>query len=110
MRRSRSSWLIALAMGLALAGCRPVALETEPGATYAVEVHNPNSYAVEVAFEDGAAARSLGTVTAGGRENFIVVNPADRTVTIVATSPGRPTIRRAVTLQPGGTARVTLTP
>ncbi|HUH14090.1 MAG TPA: hypothetical protein VMK65_13325 [Longimicrobiales bacterium] len=104
MRRPVS--LLALAL-LSLACARPVAVESEPGTAYAIQVANATGAPLQVSFEAGAEPRYLGPVAAGASERFIVVSPGGPSVTLVAEGPGF-TLREPVTLRAGETVGVTL--
>lgn len=110
MSRTRLTPLVALLCLAALTGCaRSVALDTDPGETYAVSVTNPLSHAMIVSFDDGSENRLLGTVGARQTERFVIAGSASQTVSIIAHDEGRThTVRRTVVLQPGGTVEVRL--
>lgn len=110
MFRMRLIPLIALVCVVALTGCaRSVALNTDPGETYAVSVENPMPHSMIVSFDDGSGTRLLGTVEARQTERFVVAGSASQTVSIIAHDEGEThTVRRTVVLQPGGTVAVRL--
>lgn len=110
MARSRVVPLVALVWIAALAGCaRSVALDTDPGQTYAVNVTNPMPHAMIVSFDDGSGARLLGTVGAGRTERFVIAGSANQTVSIVAHDEAEThTVRKTIVLQPGSTVEVRL--
>lgn len=105
MRRSHS--FVFAAVVLTAACARPVAVQSDPAATYAVQVGNATTAALRVSFDAGAGERELGSVAAGGSERFVIVNPGAPSVTLVGVGPGF-TVRQAVTLRAGETVRVTL--
>lgn len=110
--RRRSVLVLLGAVLIAAAACaRGVAVESEPGARYTLEVHNPMPHSMIVAYDDGTGERLLGTVRSGARERFVIADPAARTVTIVATDEDRThTVRHRVTLRAGEPASVSLNP
>lgn len=110
MARTRLLPLAALLVVATLSGCaRSVALNTDPGETYAVNVTNPLSHAMIVSFDDGSGSRLLGTVGAGRTERFVIAGSASQTVSIVAHDEREThTVRRTVVLQPGATVDVRL--
>jgi hypothetical protein len=109
MRRLRFLTLAALVSVSGLACARGVALDTDPGQTYAVNVVNQMGHAMIVSFDDGSGARLLGTVGANSSERFVVAGSSAATVSIVARDEGDThTVRRTVTLIPGGTVEVRL--
>ena len=110
MVRTRWIPLLALLVFTAAAGCaRSVALDTDPGETYAVSVVNPMPHPMIVSFDDGSGSRLLGTVGAGRTERFVVAGSANQTISIVAHDEGQThTVRRTVVLQPGSTVEVRL--
>ena len=110
MHRMRMTPLVALVALSALTGCaRSVALDTEPGQTYAVSVVNPMPHAMIVSFDDGSGTRLLGTVGAGRTERFVIAGSANQTVSIVAHDEAQThTVRRTVVLAAGGTVEVRL--
>lgn len=110
MHRMRMTPLLTVLVLASAAGCaRSVALDTEPGQTYAVSVVNTMSHPMIVSFDDGSGVRLLGTVSAGATERFVIAGSASQTVSIVAHDEGEThTVRRTVVLQPGGTVEVRL--
>ena len=110
MSRTRLIPLIAVMGAAALAGCaRSVALNTDPGETYAVSVDNPMPHAMIVSFDDGSGSRLLGTVGARQTERFVIAGSASQTVSIVAHDEAEThTVRKTVVLQAGGTVEVQL--
>lgn len=110
MVRTRLIPVVALVCIAALTGCaRSVALNTDPGEQYAVNVTNPMPHAMIVSFDDGAGMRLLGTVGAGRTERFIIAGSAAQTVSIVAHDEAEThTVRKTVVLQAGGTVDVRL--
>jgi hypothetical protein len=88
-----------------------VAVQSEPGPAYAIEVDNPMSHPMIVSYDDGTGAHLLGTVSAGTRGRFVITRPASQNLTILATDEARThTVRRAVTVQQGVVTEVSLTP
>jgi hypothetical protein len=110
MRRHCVFPLAVLALAAGLSACaRGVALNTDPGQSYAVNVRNPMPHAMIVSFDDGSGERLLGTVAANRTERFIVAGTARPTITIVAKDEGDThTVRRTVTLMAGETVEVSL--
>lgn len=110
MPRIRATALAALLCAIALTGCaRSVALDTDPGQTYAVSVVNPAPHAMIVSFDDGATVRLLGTVGANRTERFVIAGAASPTISIVAHDEAEThTVRKTVVLRPGSTVEVRL--
>jgi hypothetical protein len=81
-----------------------------PGAqSQAINVINELAEPMIVAFDDGTGERLLGTVAARSTDRFIIAGTTAMTVSIVATDQARTrTIRRTVTLVPGGSVDVRL--
>jgi hypothetical protein len=81
-----------------------------PGAeSQAINVINELPEAMIVSFDDGTGERLLGTVAARSTDRFIIAGTASMTVSIVATDQARTrTVRRTVTLVPGGSVDVRL--
>lgn len=92
---------------LGIACARPVAVGTDPGAAYAVEIVNRTGVSLDVSFEGAGGTHALGSVAAGAAERFVVVSPGSLDVTIVGTGAGV-TARQRVSLQAGETVRVVL--
>lgn len=92
------------------AGCaRGVDFDPAAGQTNAVNVINDLSHAMVVWFDDGSGERLLGTVAARSRDRFVLAGTTATTVSIVARDEGRThTVRRTVTLVPGGSVDVRL--
>lgn len=109
MRRLRLPTLAAI---LVLAGlaCAPGATVTpEMEQDYAVNVVNELPQAMIVSLDDGATTRTLGTVGANRQERFVIGGAQRRTVTFIAVDEAETqTVRRTVTLVPGGTVEVRL--
>ncbi len=101
---------LVLLLGIAASACtRGVTLNPEPETTYAVNVTNDLGEAMIVSFDDGSGTRLLGTVAAGNTERFVVAGSANQTVSITARNESDSrTVRRTVTLVPGGTVDVRL--
>lgn len=110
MRRLRLTLLATLALVAGLAACtRGVDFDPDPGQTYAVNVVNTFPQAMIVSYDDGTGPRLLGTVAANRTERFVVAGTAAGTVSIIARDEGDTrTIRRTVSLVPGGTVEVRL--
>jgi hypothetical protein len=100
-----------MAMTLFATACaRGVAVQSEPGPAYALQVNNPMPHPMIVWYDDGTGSHLLGTVSAGTQGRFVITRPARQDITVTATDEARThTISRAVTLQPGVTAEVSLT-
>jgi hypothetical protein len=112
MFRTQRAPLLLLALLATLGACaRGVAVQSEPGPAYAIEVDNPMSHPMIVSYDDGTGAHLLGTVSAGTRGRFVITRPASQNLTILATDEARThTVRRAVTVQQGVVTEVSLTP
>lgn len=107
MRPIRSVLLAALVLLTATACTRGVSMNPDAGQTYAVSVQNQMPHAMIVSFDDGSGVRLLGTVDASRSERFVIAGTAQQTITIIATDQGDThTVRRTVTLVPGGTVDV----
>lgn len=93
-----------------LSACaRGVAVQSEPGPAYALQVNNPMPHPMIVWYDDGTGSHLLGTVSAGSQGRFVVTRPARQELTITATNEARThTVTRTVTLQMGAVAEVTL--
>ena len=91
-------------------GCaRGVTMNPELEETYAVSVDNRLGEPMIVSFDDGDGTRLLGTVGADREERFVIAGAAGLTITLVAVNEAETrTVRRTVTLQPGGTVDVVL--
>lgn len=100
------------AVFLALAGtaCAPaMEVDTAPQPVQAINVINELPDAMIVWFDDGTGERLLGTVAAGSQDRFVLAGTDATTVSVVARDEAQTrTIRRTVTLRPGGVADVRL--
>jgi hypothetical protein len=107
-----SQILLAATVALLTTACaRGVAVQSEPGPAYALQVANPMPYPMIVSYDDGTGAHLLGTVSAGTEGRFVITRPARQELTIIATDESRAqTVTRVVTLQPGVTTEVSLSP
>jgi hypothetical protein len=77
--------------------------------SYAVNVINELAEPMIVSVDDGAATRVLGTVGADRQERFVLAGAERETVTFIAVDEAETrTIRRTVTLVPGGTVEIRL--
>jgi hypothetical protein len=92
------------------AGCaRGVDFDPDVQRTNAINVINELAHPMVVWFDDGTGERLLGTVAAGSRDRFILAGTMASTVSVVARDEGRThTVRRTVTLVPGGSVDVRL--
>ena len=98
-----------LTLGVVIGACsRAVSVSSEPGTTYSVLVTNRASQSMDVAWNDGSEWRSLGTVSSGAQERFIIAAPRQTTVSIRGTSASRTSGPYTVTLTPGAAVGVTL--
>jgi len=103
--------LLPLLLALPLAGgCRSVAIESEPGPVYAIEVYNSHTLPMAVSYTDEGGSHELGTVAARSRQRFVIAGASGTTVTISgASESGSRTARaKTVTLRTGETVPVTL--
>src|SRR5690606_24619262 len=93
-----------------LSACaRGVAVQSEPGPAYALQVNNPMPHPMIVWYDDGTGSHLLGTVSAGTEGRFVITRPANQEVTITAVDEDRThTVTRVVTLQAGVITEVTL--
>lgn len=107
---SRRVPTLSLFLGLILLGaCRPMAIETEPGPAYTLEVRNPMPHPMIVSYDDGRGQRLLGTVSANADARYVITAPARETIEVSATDEDRShAVRRTVTLQVDAPAQVTL--
>jgi hypothetical protein len=110
MRDARRVPMLGLAVALlALASCRPMSIQTDPGPAYALEVRNPMPHAMIVSYDDGTGQRLLGTVSGNAQAEFVITAPARQTIEVSGTDEDRThAVRRTVTLQIDAPARVTL--
>lgn len=108
--RARAA-LTTITLSLLLAACaRGVAVQSEPGPAYALQVNNPMAHPMIVWYDDGTGSHLLGTVSAGTEGRFVITRPAHQEVTITATDEERThTVTRVVTLRSGEIAEVTIT-
>jgi hypothetical protein len=101
--------MLLLGVVLAVAACRPVAVETEPGPYYVLEVNNANPYPMIVYYDDGTGTHLLGTVSARSRAEFAITRPARQTVRIFARDENDThRVEDQVTLRAEARAQVTL--
>jgi hypothetical protein len=109
MHRFSRVALIALVAILA-AGCRTVALQSDPRSVAAVEIVNDVGAPMLVYYDAGAGDALLGAVQVRGSERFIVTAPAGAVIRVTARSEDgtRTAGPYTVTLEAGATQRVTL--
>ena len=107
MRRIVHSGLI-LVLTLSVAACaRSVTLNPDASQSYAVNVVNEMPHPMVISYDDGESTLPLGTVAGNRQERFIVAGARGPTVTVIATDEADThTVRRTVTLTPGGTVEV----
>ncbi|HEX7048663.1 MAG TPA: hypothetical protein VF188_00505 [Longimicrobiales bacterium] len=93
-----------------LAACaRGVAVESEPGPAYTLEVTNPMPHPMIVSYDDGTGVRLLGTVSANGSGRFVITTPASRSISVLATDEQRVhSVTKSVVLLPGQITEVVL--
>ncbi|MBX6363850.1 MAG: hypothetical protein IRZ00_08285 [Gemmatimonadetes bacterium] len=110
VRLLRSSGILAT-LALAVACSRPVAVESEPGPVYTLEVVNPSNRDMSVSYETGGVPTTLGQVNANETRRFVVRQPGMLTITVVGTEDGTGrVVRREVTLRAGSVVSVRLGP
>lgn len=110
MRTHPVKLLIVAALIPLIAACgRRVAVESEPGPAYVLEVINPMPHPMIVSYDDGTGTHLLGTVSANDQGRFVITRPARQQITVIATDEQRTqTVTRPVTLTLGTPAEVTL--
>lgn len=110
MRRLHVFLPVVLLLAVAASACaRGVDFEPDPGAATAINVINEMPHAMIVWFDDGEGERLLGTVSAGTTDRFVIAGTGATTVSVVARDEGTThTVRRTVTLVPGGSVDVRL--
>jgi hypothetical protein len=111
--RRRVRALILMAMALAAgSGCaRAMIVETDRQALASIEVRNETGVTMIVSYDGAATTRAtLGAVTSGATERFIITLPAGTEIRVSGVSENGARISgpHSVTLQSGSTARVTL--
>lgn len=111
-RLPRTHLLTTAALALLATACaRGVAVQSEPGPAYAIQVNNPMSHPMIVSYDDGTGSHLLGMVSAGTQGRFVITRPASQNLTITATDESRThTVTRAVTVRQGEVTEVSLAP
>lgn len=112
LSRTPTRLLLASLLALLTTACaRGVAVQSEPGPAYAIQVNNPMSQPMIVSYDDGTGSHLLGTVSAGTQGRFVITRPASENLTITATDESRTlTVTRAVTVRQGVVTEVSLSP
>ncbi len=114
MIRSRGSLrlLCAALLFVPLAACsRAVAVQSEPGVVYTLEVVNDAPVDMVVSYDAGAGSHLLGTVSANDSQRFVINDPVSTTVHVSAVSEDRSrTVDRTVTLNRTSAVQVRLGP
>lgn len=101
--------LAALSLAVVTACARGVEFDPDLQRTHAVNVINEMPHAMVVWFDDGTGERMLGTVAAQSRDRFVIAATTAGTISVVARDEGTThTVRRTVTLVPGGSVDVRL--
>lgn len=110
-KRALLGIVAALLVVAPVAGCaRAVAVESQLSGSFPLEVINATGEDLLVSYDDGTGGRLLGAVTAGSQMRFTITGPATSRITVTATNKsGTRTIRKVVTLSPGGVSTVRLT-
>jgi hypothetical protein len=109
MPRSPLLALVPLLM-VATVACAPgMELDTDPRQTQAINVINDLTHPMIIWFDDGTGERLLGTVAAGSTDRFVLGGAGPMTLSVIARDEARThTVRRTVTIAPGGSADVRL--
>jgi hypothetical protein len=113
MNRMKRLGVVLGVAGLAFTGAcaRGVAVQSESGVAYTLEVTNAASSNLIVSYDDGSGPRLLGTVPANQQQRFIITSPSRTHITVTATDEaGSMNLRREVTLVRGSVAEVRLSP
>jgi hypothetical protein len=77
--------ILAAVSAFAVGACAPGAsVQPAPTPVYAVSISNSTPGEVVVSYDDGTAARALGTVPPARTERFVIASPASTTVRILA--------------------------
>lgn len=99
----------ALAVVVGVACARGVDFDPELAQTHTVNVINEMPHPMVVWFDDGTGERLLGTVDAQSRDRFVIPGTTAGTVSVIARDEGTThTVRRTVSLIPGGSVDVRL--
>jgi hypothetical protein len=107
MRRLRPFLALVLLATAAAACARGVDFEPDPRQATAINVVNQMPHAMIVWSDDGTGERLLGTVAARSTERFVIAGTGAATLSVVARNEGgTQTVRRTVTLVPGGSVDV----
>jgi hypothetical protein len=103
-------WLLTAVLVLAVGTACARGVDFGPGAqTQAINVINDMPHPMIVSFDDGTGERLLGTVAARSTDRFVIAGTAATTISVVAHDQARThTVRRTVTLVPGGSVDVRL--
>lgn len=113
MNRMKRVGVVLGIAGLAFTGAcaRGVAVQSESGVAYTLEVDNVTTSNLIVSYNDGSGPRLLGTVPANQQQRFIITSPSRTQVTVTATNEaGSMNLRRDVTLVRGSVTEVRLSP
>jgi len=106
-RRTVVVALFAVVLG-ACASMRGVKVGSDNNTSYRVEVHNTHSAAVTVSYTDSRGTHELGTVAAGGRQQFVIAAPSTTSVDIMGMTSTGGHYTQSVTLATGTTTKVDL--
>jgi hypothetical protein len=105
-RRSALVILLALALG-ACASMRGASVQTDKTTTFSLNVHNSRSGSINVSYEDASGVHTLGSVSSGSTERFLLPSGSG-TVTVRATTSGGTSLTpKTVQLSSGGSTTVT---
>jgi len=110
-RTALAATALAALVLIAVTACsRAVAVSSAPAVTYAVNVTNASGADLAVSWDDGAGPRTLGLVSAGRTERFIIAAPRRTSITVSGATPDGSRTAGPVTvdLRPGTPASVTL--
>lgn len=109
MPRSPLLTLVPLIVIAGLACAPGMELDADPRQTQAINVTNAMPHPMIVWFDDGTGERLLGTVDSGSTDRFVLDGTGAATVSVIARDEAQThTVRRTVTLAPGGSADVRL--
>jgi len=107
MRFRHWAFILFCALSSACSSRGPAAMGED--ATYALEVTNPNSHAMNVSLNVGTGVVSLGAVEAGQTRRFTVQDPGTNDVLLVATDPsGAHRVEKKIELSRREVAKVTI--
>jgi hypothetical protein len=101
---------LGLLLALALSACasmRGASVQTDKTTTFSLNVHNARAGTITVSYEDASGTHTLGSVSSGSTERFLLPTGSATVTVRASTSSGTSLTPKTVQVSSGGSTTVT---